>query len=1173
MPKWTAEQQQAIDSRNSNLLVSAAAGSGKTAVLVQRILNLVIQDKVDIDRMLVVTFTNAAASEMKERIGREMLKASQEHLTKRLELRRQLSLLNRSYIMTMHSFCLKVLRSHFHLIDLDPSFRVGNETEIAMLKQEALDKTLEKFYEEADPSFHLLIESFCDMKNDRWLEYNLPKTHIFIQSQPEPGEWLNEQVRQFDVTPSTLMKTRWMKTFFQMLQLRLNGMIRQMETAYDHCQMPDGPDIYMELIDREIEGLEKLAEMCHQYDKALFEEIWRLEFKRLPMAKNVNLEIKERVQSIRNSVKDELKTLKKEWFAGGPDQWSEDLRKMKKPMEKFREVVEDFHQQFLEIKRKKNVVDFNDLEHMALDILRQDEAADYYRNQFNHIFIDEYQDSNRVQEAITDCIKRENNVFMVGDVKQSIYRFRLAEPALFLEKQRGYLKESGAVDRRIDLNRNFRSRKEILEGVNELFGNIMSTSLGEMEYTEDAMLLSGGLYPESDDPAPIQLHLLDKRKPENEEIADALSEWTDHELEAKVVAQRVREALKGVVYDENLQQKRSVQYRDLVILMRSTRPYLQIYEDMLAEEGIPVFSDAGAGFFQTIEVQIFMNLLKIIDNIKHDIPLLSVLRSPIGGFETGELTSFRLNGKEAPFYECFFNSEKLVDSSLSKKVAVFKSKIERWRQSLDIGLSDFIWQIMDESGYFGFLASMPGGEQRQANLRILGKRAEEYETLQEGSLYGFLQYVEKLKSRRESDLGVAKLIGPNNNVVRIMSIHKSKGLEFPVVILAGAGRKFNLRDTHEKMLIHKDLGIGPVCAEPDKRVYRSTIARNIIKEKIRQESLSEEMRILYVAMTRAKEKLIIVGSAEDPKLKWSQWENALHPHQLFKGKSYLDWLGPSMATAHGLVGEEGGFWNQQWSLKIWNKNELFNREIKEIQESIKFKNILLWNQDQLPGKDASYVKRRLEWEYPFQNETKTQAKYSVSELAAENHLKATQENRLRIPGLIKRPDFLNDEKKLSGAEKGTRLHYVIQQLDFEKYEKGINVAQQLQRMLEREMITEEEMNSIDPNQIALFLESPLGKRIRRSAMCRREWPFVVEKQVEVGNVLMQGIIDCYFQEDDSLVLVDYKTDRITGVDPEDWKEKYRGQMSLYEDALEELTGYKIKEKWIYSFFLNKALLL
>ncbi len=1173
MPKWTAEQQQAIDSRNSNLLVSAAAGSGKTAVLVQRILNLVIQDKVDIDRMLVVTFTNAAASEMKERIGREMLKASQEHLTKRLELRRQLSLLNRSYIMTMHSFCLKVLRSHFHLIDLDPSFRVGNETEIAMLKQEALDKTLEKFYEEADPSFHLLIESFCDMKNDRWLEYNLPKTHIFIQSQPEPGEWLNEQVRQFDVTPSTLMKTRWMKTLFQMLQLRLNGMIRQMETAYDYCQMPDGPDIYMELIDREIEGLEKLAEMCHQYDKALFEEIWRLEFKRLPMAKNVNLEIKEHVQSIRNSVKDELKTLKKEWFAGGPDQWSEDLRKMKKPMEKFREVVEDFHQQFLEIKRKKNVVDFNDLEHMALDILRQDEAADYYRNQFNHIFIDEYQDSNRVQEAITDCIKRENNVFMVGDVKQSIYRFRLAEPALFLEKQRGYLKESGAVDRRIDLNRNFRSRKEILEGVNELFGNIMSTSLGEMEYTEDAMLLSGGLYPESDDPAPIQLHLLDKRKPENEEIADALSEWTDHELEAKVVAQRVREALNGVVYDENLQQKRSVQYRDLVILMRSTRPYLQIYEDMLAEEGIPVFSDAGAGFFQTIEVQIFMNLLKIIDNIKHDIPLLSVLRSPIGGFETGELTSFRLNGKEAPFYECFFNSEKLVDSSLSKKVAVFKSKIERWRRSLDIGLSDFIWQIMDESGYFGFLASMPGGEQRQANLRILGKRAEEYETLQEGSLYGFLQYVEKLKSRRESDLGVAKLIGPNNNVVRIMSIHKSKGLEFPVVILAGAGRKFNLRDTHEKMLIHKDLGIGPVCAEPDKRVYRSTIARNIIKEKIRQESLSEEMRILYVAMTRAKEKLIIVGSAEDPKLKWSQWENALHPHQLFKGKNYLDWLGPSLATAHGLVGEEGGFWNQQWSLKIWNKNELFNREIKEIQESIKFKNILLWNQDQLPGKDASYVKRRLEWEYPFQNETKTQAKYFVSELAAENHLKATQENRLRIPGLIKRPDFLNDEKKLSGAEKGTRLHYVIQQLDFEKYEKGINVAQQLQRMLEREMITEEEMNSIDPNQIALFLESPLGKRIRRSAMCRREWPFVVEKQVEVGNVLMQGIIYCYFQEDDSLVLVDYKTDRITGVDPEDWKEKYRGQMSLYEDALEELTGYKIKEKWIYSFFLNKALLL
>lgn len=1173
MPQWTAEQKQAIESRNCNLLVSAAAGSGKTAVLVQRILSLVIKDQIDVDQMLVVTFTNAAASEMKERIGREMLKASQELSNKRLELRRQLSLLNRSYIMTMHSFCLKVLRSHFHLIDLDPSFRVGNETEIALLKQEALDSTLEKFYEEADPSFHLLIESFCDMKNDRWLEYNLSKVHTFIQSQPDPEAWLKDQVQQFDVEPSTIMETRWIKVLFQILQLRFNGMVRQMEMAYDYCQVPDGPEVYMDLIDQEIEALEKLMEKCLQYDEAFFKELWKMDFKRLPAAKNVNSETKALVQGLRNAVKDELKAMKNDWFVGGPDQWSEDLGKMLGPMEKFRELVVAFHHQFSQIKRKKNLVDFNDLEHMALEILNHKEASEYYRNQFQHIFVDEYQDSNRVQEAITDRIKRENNLFMVGDVKQSIYRFRLAEPALFLQKQHNFLNQAGADDRRIDLNRNFRSRNEILKGVNELFKNIMSPALGEMEYGEDAMLLSGGLYPEIEEPVPIELHLLDKRKSEDPSSVNALKEWTDNELEAKLVVGRVQEVLKGEVYDEKLQQKRRVQYRDIVILMRSTRPYLQIYEDMLDREGIPVFSDAGSGFFQTIEVQIFLNLLKIIDNIKQDIPLLSVLRSPIGGFETDELALLRLKGKEAPFYECFMNGEELEDIRIRKKVADFKAKISFWRWSLDIGLSDFIWQIMDESGYYGFVASMPGGEQRQANLRILGKRAEEFETHQEGSLYGFLQYVEKLQKGKGNDLGVAKLIGPNNNVVRIMSIHKSKGLEFPVVILAGAGRKFNLRDTHEKMLVHKDLGIGSVCAEPDKRVFRSTIVRNIIKEKIRQESLSEEMRILYVAMTRAKEKLIMVGSVEDPKLKWTQWEHDLHPYKLSKGQRYLDWIGPSLANAYGILGETNGFWNSQWSLSIWKKEELVTDEKREIQESQKFKNRLRWNLDQLPEKDTIYIKSRLEWEYPFIEETRTQSKYSVSELVDEERIKTTQDQLFRMPVLIKKPDFLCDEKLVSAAEKGTRLHYVIQQLDFVEAAKGMKVQEQLQQMLEKEMITEEEMKGIDPAQISLFLESPLGKRIREADLCRREWPFVVKKQIETGEVVMQGIIDCYFQEGDSLVLVDYKTDEIKGIDPEDWKEKYRRQMNLYEDALKELTGFNIKEKWIYSFFLNKALIL
>lgn len=1168
MPKWTEEQRQAIDGRNCNLLVSAAAGSGKTAVLVQRILDLVMIDGVDIDRMLVVTFTNAAASEMKERIAREMLKASRDYPDKRIELRRQLSLLNRSYIMTMHSFCLKVLRSHFHLINLDPLFRVGKETEITLLKQEALDKTLENFYEKENPAFYKLIECFCDMKSDIWLETNLSKIYYFIQSQPHPIQWLQEQVEQFEADHSSLMKSKWIKELYHILYIRLTGMVYQMERAQSISLEPDGPYVYEPLIEEEISRLKEMADMCSNQDINIFDVIQTFEFKRLPAAKNVDKELKELAQELRTSVKKEITVLKREWFEGGADQWAEDLQKMKEPMEVFRELLEEFHWRFSDIKREKNIVDFNDLEHMALDILSYPEASQYYSERFQYIFIDEYQDSNRVQEALTDRIRREFNVFMVGDVKQSIYRFRLAEPALFIKKQHSFSKDKLALNRRIDLNRNFRSRKEVLTGVNTIFKKIMSTHLGEMEYTDDSMLLSGGVYPEEEAENPIEIHIMDKTKNQDENDQDVFDDWTDQELEAKVTAKRIKESINGFIYDETLSRKKQVQYRDIVILMRSTRPYQQIYEDVLSAEGIPVFTDTGTGFFETIEVQVFINLLKIVDNSRQDIPLLSVLRSPIGGFEVEELSALRLLDKNAPFYK---SVEYAYQTHLCPKTVHFVEKIAHWRENLDIGLSEWIWQIMNESGYYAFVASMPGGEQRQANLRILAKRAEEFEVHQEGSLYGFLQYVEKLKGRKGNDFGVAKLIGPNNNVVRIMSIHKSKGLEFPVVILAGAGRGFNLRDTHEKLLVHKDLGLGPICAEPDKRVYRSTIARNIIKEKIRQESLSEEMRILYVAMTRAKEKLMIIGSVKDPFSKWDKWENALHPHQLLRGQSYLDWIGPVLASENELAGEEKGFENIQWLLKIWHKTDLAEIQEDQDNEQKTLKEALRLYPESLPQKDFSYVKRRLEWEYPYIEETNTQTKYSVSDLVSEIRGEHQSSLQSQYPSLIKKPLFLSNDKQISGAEKGTLLHYVIQQIDFRRYEKDKAVMPQLNSMVEKSMISREECSNIEAAQIEIFLESPLGIRMRNSEKCQREWPFVYEKEREHGKTLIQGMIDCFFYEEESIVLVDYKSDVVLNQNLEQLKDKYRIQMNLYQEALETLTKHQVKEKWIYSFFLNKMI--
>ncbi|SDY47668.1 helicase-exonuclease AddAB subunit AddA [Tindallia californiensis] len=1171
MPKWTKEQDQAIKERNCNLLVSAAAGSGKTAVLVQRILDLVIHDGVDIDRMLIVTFTNAAASEMKERIARKMLEASGEYPEKREEIRRQLALLNRAYIMTMHSFCLKVLRSHFHLGGLDPSFRVGKETEVTLLKQEAMNKTLESFYQEANPTYYRLIESFCDMKNDLWLEAGLLKLHSFIQSQPEPLEWLHNQVESFDIDKETMMKKKWIESLFDILMLRLDGMINQIEMALYVSEEPGGPEVYAELLHEEVQKLEEVKALCKARNENAFELVKSFGFKRLPAAKEVDEDKKVAVQKMRDLVKKDFKALQEQWFFREPEEWAADIKMMKEPMRVLRDLVEAFHHSFRVLKSKKNIVDFNDLEHMTLKILKNQEAADYYKNQFQYIFIDEYQDSNRVQEAITDRIKRKDNLFMVGDVKQSIYRFRLAEPGLFMEKQRSFVNKRGAINKRIDLNRNFRSGKEIIDGVNYLFERLMTPFLGEMEYTEEVKLLSGDVIPVTKEAQPVELHILDKKKMKREEDS-LLKDWTDQELEAKMTAGKIQDLLKTTIYDAQIKKQRKVQYRDIVILMRSTRRYLQIYEDILMEEGIPVFGDSAEGFFETVEVQVFINLLKLIDNIRQDIALISVLRSPVGGFTSEELSKIRLMDQGSPFYLCFMRMNELNhDNPLVQKVKSFLSKINHWRSCRDISLSAFIWQIMNESGYYAFVAAMPGGQQRQANLRILEKRAEEFEENQDGSIYGFLQYIDKLKRGGSGDLGVAKLISSNNDVIRIMSIHKSKGLEFPVVLLVGTGRKFNLRDAQEKLLLHKDLGLGPICAEPEKRVYRNTMLKNIIKEKIKQESLSEELRILYVAATRAQQKLVFIGSVNDPFNKWEQWANALHPYQLAKGQCFLDWIGPALAAEYSIKEERMGFCNSQWDVQLWKKEDLVLSQKKEESESVYIKNLLKKDPEKLPQKDPAYVKKRLEWVYPYQRDTVTQTKLSVSDMISHPQKDFINRGGALTPSLIKKPLFMTQERELTRAEKGTIFHYVIQQLDFKQYEEKNNMASQIDWMLQTEMISREEAEAIDTGQIEAFLESPLGKRMIKAEYLMREWPFLIQQELNGSTVMVQGIVDACFLEKNHWIIVDYKTDSIKEKDVDRWKEKYRQQIELYTEAVEQLTDNKVKEKWLFSLTLNKAI--
>ncbi len=1200
MPTWTPEQTQAIASRDANLLVSAAAGSGKTAVLVQRIVDLVLRDNIDIDRMLIVTFTNAAAAEMKERIAKELINVTKTNPELTEPIRRQTLLLNRSFIMTMHSFCMQLLKTHFHLIGLDPTFRIGNETEVALLKQEALAETLETFYEEAHPDFHQLVESFCAIKSDKWLETTALRIYHFIQSQPNPQAWLEEQTGAFEMSEEAFQKSPWMNTFMKVMAIKLEGLLHHLQKAYRCCASPGGPDMYSGTIETEIASLQEIIGDIKNNDPVAFTKLQHIEFGRLKPARKVDETLKNLAQSHRNGVKDELKKMQKDWFFSARENWLADIQHMKQPMAQLCRVITAFTDCYTGKKRMRNMVDFNDLEHLALEVLAHPEATAYYKQQFHHIFVDEYQDSNRVQETIIDHIKGENNVFMVGDVKQSIYRFRLAEPELFLNKQQTYSHDENADHRRIDLNRNFRSRDEIINGVNFIFRQIMSPYLGEMDYDTHAELKSGGIYPEDLQEAPIEIHLLEKNTEddrddreeredrEDREDPDVFETLSDLEIEVELVANRIKEALKGEVYDERLKAMRPVAYRDIVVLMRATKKYQQMYQDVFTKAGIPIFADAGGGFFDTIEVQVFVNLLKIIDNVQQDIPLLSVLRSPIGHFSVNELAEIKCACPAKSFYESFLAYTQTTDNSLQKKALAFMENIHRWRQRKEMPLFEYVWWLLMETGYYSFISVMPGGEQRQANLRILAKRAHEYETIQTGSVFGYLHYIEKISAGKSGDMGVAKLISPNADVVRVMSIHKSKGLEFPIVMLAGITRKFNLKDTYEKLLVHKDLGFGPICAEPEKRVYRNTLSRAVIKEKLRQESLSEEMRILYVAMTRPKQKLVMIGSLKNAGEKWEKWTDALSAYELSKGQSYLDWIGPALASTYPNTSDPDtlAITSREWVVKAWTKEALAT-EVVTVKEAEQHLEDQLRNQPHtLTGNHQAYVASQLAWSYPYQKMTETPVKYTVTELLRQQQQQIQQQQQKQqheaVTGsdqhkqqitLHKTPGFMLEKQSLSPAERGSLLHYIIQHIDVEAYHQHNNLAAQLSGMVVKEMLSPEEHDIIDLIQIEAFLESPLGQRMISSTTLYREWPFVMQQELEQGKILVQGIIDCFFEENNQWTLVDFKTDRLQPRDIETWKEKYRTQLDLYKEALETLTDRKVADVVLYSIYLNKAIRL
>jgi ATP-dependent helicase/nuclease subunit A len=1231
--KWTVEQLEAITESGCNLLVAAAAGAGKTAVLVERIIRRITDDKnpADIDRLLVVTFTNAAASEMRERIVAALEKAldAGPHSSR---LQRQLSLINKANITTMHSFCLDIIRNNFHRIDLDPVFRVAEETEALLMKTEALEELFEERYEQADSDdvFLRLVECYGGKKDDRGLQQMVLELYEFVQSHPWPDRWLTEKTESFNLSEDgDFGSSGWAKILAESVRIELEGLRDMMTGAVRTIKADPGLEPYLDTFLQDIKNIEQLAGLCEGGWEALHNAFRELRFDTLPRCgSDADRDAKEKVAGIRNKTKERIRKIADEIFGIPPDGIVRDMRDMYPLLKGLSGLVIDFEAVYSAKKREKSVLDFNDLEHFCLEILTEEDdggrfvpsgTALFYRDRFDEILVDEYQDSNLVQEVIINTISGDGDknprVFVVGDVKQSIYRFRQARPELFMSKYDSFPSKTGFSNRKILLYKNFRSRQNIIDAVNMVFGHIMSRTVGELDYTSDEALNHGAVYPAPEDEresvgGPVELHIIDREDGEahkeqhREKTGDIEQPGTAEEeepdamqSEAILISDRIRQLVDPPdqspfrVYDGRRGGYRNVEYRDIVVLLRATKGWAETFVEEFRLAGIPVYADISTGYFRTVEIQVMMSLLKIIDNPMQDIPMLSVLRSPIGAFTPEELIDIRLCDREVPFYQAMKEAAKDGKGGNGAKTAAkvrdFIVRLESWRdRAVHMSTDELIWHLFADTGYYSYTGTMPGGIQKQANLRMLYERARQYEETSYRGLFNFINFMDRIRSG-SGDLGSARVLGENENVVRIMSIHKSKGLEFPVVILAGCGKGFNFRDTTRKLLVHQDLGFGPEYMDPDRRISYPTLAKQALKFKTRLETLSEEMRILYVAFTRAREKLIITGSVRNLEKKMVQWQNGsnnngsmLSKYQAMTAASFLDWLCPVLSF-HPDSSEPGGLWD----INIWNRGGLLRDDVAAAGQAVLKAGDIRKLLDSIgPGEYCEEIAKRLEWKYRYERSAELPVKLSVTELKRRADAEFAEEytplEAYPSPAAAK-PAFMDESKGFSAAEKGSILHFVMQHLDLAGPLDREGISAQVESMVSRELITMQEAQVVDTAALERFFGSPLGRRMLKSTRVMREVPFNIEitstdvyrelaPDIYGGeNIILQGVIDCCFEEDGKMILVDYKTDRygvcdsVPGIDG--IKEKYRSQIEYYAAALRRITGKPVGGKYLYLF--------
>lgn len=1207
--KWTSEQKKVIDLRDRDILVSAAAGSGKTAVLVERIVNRICVDNppVDIDRMLVVTFTKAAAAEMRERVSRA-IDSLKEQKPDDENLQRQSTLVHNALITTIDSFCLFVVQNNFAQLNLDPDFRIGDQAELKLMLKDALAQVFEDNYAREDnEEFINLIDTYSKGRNDSAVRQMVEDIYYKAGSSSWPRKWMNSLLRLYDIkSAKQLEDSEIIKEIVDYSRVLLEEAVQELTMAKDLASATPGLEKYALTLSEDIALFDGMTDVTGYVGMQEF--LNKISFGRIAVIRKFDGDEKkkERVKSMRDATKKKVDGIKQKYFGMSIELMYEQLERQRPFVKELIRLSLEFYDAMEAVKTRKRVFDFSDIEHFALRILVDEqtleptETAREFSKHFEEIMIDEYQDSNQVQEDILTAISREHqgvgNMFMVGDVKQSIYRFRMARPELFMEKYNTYTSDDSA-HQRIDLHKNFRSRNEVLDFTNDIFYKIMAADLGNVQYDDDAALYPGASYPK--ETMRPELLLVDYK---DEDLSEIIEDKV--QIEALLIANRIRSLMEnGMVTDKKTGQLRAVQYRDIVILSRSVATWGNTVAAVLKDCDIPAHVESNTGYFSSYEIQVILSMLRILDNPLQDIPMAAVLASPIVGMDDEELAQIRSAFKGVSFAQAALSAMAGEDGYEDEKLKAFALVFERLRGAVaDTPIHELLYRMLDETGFYRYASAMPAGKRRRQNIDMLIEMAAAYEKTSYKGLFHFVRYID-IQQKYEIDYGEADTAGENDDVVRIMTIHKSKGLEFPVVFVSGLGKGFNTQDTKSDLVIHEKLGLGLVEKTKSPRTKRPSLIRNEIESRIKRENLGEELRVLYVALTRAKEKIILTGGLSNAQKSFEKYRGNVNANQPISfgqregAGCYLDWVIPAMLS-----------YPDKYTVSTVDATEFAARTAMDMAANDISKAQLIGHISAADETKAKELAEEFDFEYAYASDITKKSKYSVSELKHDSMVEkydSTEREAERPKFLLEEketyvPDFARDDEAggasneskepknaagvNQGALRGTAVHRVMECLDFKslcdidtKDHVAVSafVKKSMDEMLKKGLITDDMYRLTRPKLIEQFISSDVAARMAQADKrgdLYKEKPFVMDYE----GVLVQGIIDVFWLENDKIVLLDYKTDRVNAA--KELIDRYSTQLKLYADALGRIfstDGKSIQadERLIYSFRLQQTIVI